>query len=124
MGGSLLAYSSDQSNQLRYKIPLSKAKKLMCEGVILAESNQTDIDTSSTTLLSQLDSVISARQDEEDVHTPVLMDPSLGEHGFQLVFDEETIQFYCDSIEERNAWITVIEVMVCKLPKLPHWIIT
>lgn len=42
---------------------------------------------------------------------------------FQLDFDgERPIQFACESVQEFNKWMAVLQVMVCKLPRLPAWI--
>ncbi|KAI7896508.1 uncharacterized protein EV154DRAFT_492503 [Mucor mucedo] len=44
---------------------------------------------------------------------------------FQLDFDGESpIQFSCESLQEFNKWMAVLQVMVCKLPRLPAWIST
>jgi hypothetical protein len=69
-----------------------------------------------------LDSVIYQqtqleKDDEEEVPEP-------STNRFGLVFDNgERIQFSCESIEELNKWIAVLQVMICKkLPTLPEWV--
>lgn len=42
---------------------------------------------------------------------------------FQLDFEaEDPIQFSCESLQEFDKWIAVLQVMICKLPKLPEWV--
>lgn len=44
-------------------------------------------------------------------------------NSFQLVFDNgDNIHFGCESLEERNKWVSVIEIIICRLPPLPDWI--
>lgn len=44
-------------------------------------------------------------------------------NNFQLVFDNgDKIHFGCESLEERNKWVSVIEIIICRLPPLPDWI--
>jgi hypothetical protein len=88
---------------------------------VIAEKPQ---KKSPTTLLNQLESLIMMSDDDDDKETrgSTIEYP---EESFYLAFDNgNKIQFQCESVEERNKWVSVIEVMICKLPPLPDWIIT
>lgn len=81
-------------------------------------------EKSPTTLLSQLESVIMASDDDDDKEQRDNPTEYL-EESFYLVFDNgDKIQFQCESVEDRSRWVTVIEIMICKLPELPDWIIS
>lgn len=124
-GGSLVAYSNHEvGRSLLYKIPLTRARQLICDNTIIAESSTSTNDAISTSsLLQQLDSMVIS-QDEEEEGGPSTSKYDV-ENGFQIVFDNgESIQFSCETIEERSRWIAVLEVIICKLPKLPEWIIS
>lgn len=110
---------------LLYKIPLARARKLICDDTIIAESSTCTNDAISTSSsLQQLDSMVISQDEEEEEEGPSTSKYDV-ENGFQIVFDNgESIQFSCETIEERSRWIAVLEVIICKLPKLPEWIIS
>lgn len=113
-GGILCAFTQDRI--ALHQISLSRVVKLACNTHIIAErpSHYHTMKT-PTTLLSQLEQVIMTRdEDDSSIHE---------ENGFQLYLDNgDIIQFGCESLEERNKWVSIIEVMICKLPVLPDWI--
>lgn len=68
--------------------------------------------------------MIESLQDESILEEGVETCSNTVENGFQLIFDNgENIQFVCDTLEERSKWIALLKVMICKLPKLPQWVI-
>ncbi|KAK4516224.1 uncharacterized protein ATC70_011193 [Mucor velutinosus] len=130
-GGCLFAYSHDidrnkKDSQLPlYKIPLSRATRLICDNFVVMEREQQQSQSANpTTLVSQLERVImlnedDGNQDEENDGQAEKQD----RNSFQLVFDNgDKIHFDCKSLEERNKWVSVIEIIVCRLPPLPDWI--
>lgn len=114
-GGILCAFTED-SRLLKRQISLSHVIKLTCNTHIIAErpTHYSSLKT-PTTLLNQLEQVIMTR-DEDDTSLKE-------ENGFQLYLENgEIIHFGCESLEERNKWVSIMEVMMCKLPVLPEWI--
>lgn len=115
-----------------YKIPLSRATKLTygCNDDDDDDDRHSQTTTTtkdSATLLNQLDNVMLHQQQQQQENSRSSRSDGEEEemtNRFHLDFDSgEKIQFYCESIEELNKWISVLQVMICKLPKLPDWII-
>jgi hypothetical protein len=115
------AFCNDKPHAL-YKLPLSRATKLICDNLVIAEKPQ-KLQKSPTILLSQLESVIMMSDDEDkETRDSTIECP---EESFYLAFDNgDKIKFQCESVEERDKWVSVIEVMICKLPELPDWILS
>ncbi|KAF1799015.1 hypothetical protein FB192DRAFT_1345885 [Mucor lusitanicus] len=130
-GGCLFAYPEDldigkKDNQPPlYKIPLSRATRLICDSFVVVERAQHQSQsTNPTTLVSQLERVIMLDDDEDDQNEESdVKTENQEKNNFQLVFDNgDKIHFGCESLEERNKWVSVIEIIICRLPPLPDWI--
>lgn len=108
-----------------YKIPLSRATRLICDSFVVVERAQHQSQsTNPTTLVSQLERVIMLDDDEDDQNEESdVKTENQEKNNFQLVFDNgDKIHFGCESLEERNKWVSVIEIIICRLPPLPDWI--
>ena len=118
-GGSLVAHAT-QDSLPAYQIPLARAIKLLCDGRVISERPLYQYPMQKpATIISELESVILSSEEEEDrPRRPISLT-----NRFELLFDnEETIQFECDSIDDLTKWVTLITVIMSKLPKLPDWI--
>ena len=95
---------------------------MICDNFIVVERPQHQSQsTNPTTLVSQLEQVIML--DDEDEQEEKDNDANQEKNNFQLVFDNgDKIHFGCESLEERNKWVSVIEIIICRLPPLPDWI--
>ncbi|GAN10397.1 hypothetical protein MAM1_0351d09938 [Mucor ambiguus] len=129
-GGCLFAYldgpdkSEKDSQSSLYKIPLWRATRLICDNLIVIERAQHQSQTTNpTTLVSQLERVIMLDDDDDQDEETDGKAENQEKNNFQLVFDNgDKIYFGCESLEERNKWVSVIEIIICRLPPLPDWI--
>ncbi|RCH87690.1 hypothetical protein CU098_009658, partial [Rhizopus stolonifer] len=108
-GADLIAYDQDEPS---YKIPLSRATRLICENRIMSERPAYQYPLlKPDTLIHELESI------QQDNGRPISLT-----NRFQLLFGEQQIQFSCESVDELNKWVTLLTVMLTTLPKLPDWI--
>lgn len=113
---------TQENHQPLYKIPLSRATCLICDNYTVVERPHQQLqqqDTNPTTLVSQLERLIMLDDDsnlqEEEETTAISINQQLEENAFQLIFDNgDKIQFGCESLEERNKWVSVVEIMICR----------
>lgn len=113
-GGVICAFSEPE-RVLLYQLPLSRVNRLTCGNKVIVERHNKECLKSPYTLLHQLQAVMN-----EDT-----MDASYYQltNDFELYFENsEKVVFHCESLEEKNKWVSVIEVMICELPELPEWI--
>ncbi|CEP07744.1 hypothetical protein [Parasitella parasitica] len=125
-GGCLYAYAdapnkNEKDNRPLYKIPLPRAIRLICDNFVILERSESHLQTTNpATLVNQLEQVIML-DDEEGKYYSNNADQE--KNSFQLVFDNgDKIHFGCASFEERNKWVSVMEIIICRLPLLPNWI--
>lgn len=115
-GRVLCAFSRDDERVLLHQMSLSKVNKLMCDNRVIIERYNNQTIKTPDTLLRQLENVMGEHTGTDNFSRNATSE-------FELYFENgEKVLFQCESVREREKWVSIIKVMICKLPKLPSWI--